>query len=80
MSIAKMEYYRLNDFETFATQLVKTFMKLYLYWQTQEHSPNISAVLYTCILRGLGGVVALTLPMARADRILPTVRRPWTSR
>jgi len=31
MSIAKMEYYRLNDFETFAIQLVKTFMKLYLY-------------------------------------------------
>jgi len=33
---------------------------------------------------GLGGVVGLTLPMARgprfASRILPTVQRPWTNR
>jgi len=35
-------------------------------------------------LRGLGGVVGLTLLMARADRfasrILPTVQRPFPSR
>jgi len=36
-------------------------------------------------MRGLGGVVGFTLPMARADRVrVPyttyTVHRPWTSR